>query len=586
MQFLSHIRSYTKNLPKVFLPVLAVAIFGFGIASIVAQSSQLEPVLGFAWNGNTPTATHLGCLDLTVVQSPNPGQIVTTQSGSSSNSGQLNPNQVPGSGQISNQQGGNMNPGQPGQNTQPNSVPNTGGSQSAGLPGCGLGWIGMNSQTPGNNGTVLFGVNLDMISGALSGYAFARSAPDPSNPGNDWLNTSIGWISFNPTPACPNFFIGNVNNCAPRVNLSTGKVTGWIRVCSVLTANCSGGLHPQAGGWDGWIKLSDDNPSFHYVSPDFTSNGGVTYSAVSGDFCGYAWGGPVGGWIDFGSGPNCSDTIIIDPLDDLCPNIPASGPPTIENPVPDGMILDSNGDCVDDPDDEDNNSGSGGKLVLEAIPDSDTTDPYRTKLRWNSVLTSTTYQSCQVIDSNGASTDPIGWVSGTSLTPPSNLNNYTVATAPDSVEILPTPPASTLYKIACTNQDGTDTASDYAFRGDLVASVNVTGPGCLQQSLTPPDTTDINWTATANVDVGSCVFSSNAPDGSDIGEWDDQNPTGVNSGSLQDYSLLVLGNYSFTLTCDDINGDPVPSDTTTVSYQTQACAIGPGGAPRPRFEEN
>jgi hypothetical protein len=156
------------------------------------------------------------------------------------------------------------------------------------------------------------------------------------------------------------------------------------------------------------------------------------------------------------------------------------------------------------------------------------------------------------------------------------------------VEIPSPVGSSTSYTILCTMADGhTETATAYAYRDNLTASVNVTGPGCLQQSSTPPDTTDINWTATANVNVGSCVFSSNAPDGSDISDWNLQNPgSNDHSGGLDDFPFSAIGTYSFTLTCNDINSDPVPPDTLSVSYQPQACSISGGGAPRPRFEEN
>jgi hypothetical protein len=48
-------------------------------------------------------------------------------------------------------------------------------------------------------------------------------------------------------------------------------------------------------GWDGWIELSGTNHS----TGDSTGASGVTYASTTGSFVGYAWGGPVVGWLQF-----------------------------------------------------------------------------------------------------------------------------------------------------------------------------------------------------------------------------------------------------------------------------------------------
>lgn len=563
MQFKSHIKQYIQIIQKAFLPMLGIAIFGFGIASVVAQSSQ-QPVLGFAWNGNTPTATHLGCLDLTTVQSPNPGQISTTQSGNIS-SGQVNPNQIPNSGQIVTTQG-TLSPNSTQTNPQP---------VFSGIPGCGLGWIGMNSQTPGYTGINSFGVNLDMTSGALSGFAFAGSAPDPSNPGNNWENTSIGWVSFNPSSVvgCPDV----PANCAPRVDLSSGKVTGWARVCSVFISGCvpsgSGNIRPsiQTGGWDGWIKLSDDTHG--YPSPDFTSNGGVTYSAVSGDYCGYAWGGPVGGWIDFGSGPNCQT-----PPVDICQNITG-----IQITVPSGLILSGN-DCIVDPIVVTDGGGGGGggssKLTLQASPQTDSTAPYETTLTWYSP-TQTNYTSCQVISSIPSATN---WVANTQLLGLSAANNWTESRSNIGI---PTPVgSSTFYTIACVVGNTTDIASTSAQRGSLPSGTAVSGPSCMQ-TTSSNQVVSISWSAT-NVIGSTCSFDSSV----NISNWDTQSVSGdTDSGSVSiDFTQAPIssqpGTYIFTLDCvKDIYGNNPPASSWSVNYISGQCST-TNGTPRPRFEEN
>jgi hypothetical protein len=521
----SYIRRYANMLQKVFLPVLTVAIFGFGVASIVAQSSQPEPVLGFAWNGNTPTPTHLGCLQIT----PQGGNM---QQGQPGQPGQISPNSTQSGSQTQ---------------SQPNST-------ATGLPGCGLGWIGMNSQTPGYNGIVQFGVSLDMISGALSGYAYAGSHPDPSNPSN--ATSGIGWISFNPgdVSGCPSA------PCAPTVNLTTGKVTGWMRVCSVFNSGCSGSYHAQAGGWDGWVHLSDNQ---YHISPDFTANGGVSYDVTTGDYCGYAWGGPVGGWIDFG--PTCSAPPT--QLPDLCPNITGT-----QNPIPSGLTLDSNGDCVTG-----GTNGGSSKLTLQANPQTDSTSPYQTTLTWYSP-THTNYSVCQVVGSTPVAT---GWVAGTTFGGLSPANNWTGSTTLNSVSIPSPIGSSTAYTIACVDGTNTDTATTNAQRGNLTAGVSVNGPSCMQ--ISPPDIVTISW-STTNTDMGTCSFSSSPSNTA----WNTQSVSSPDDSGSEtiDFASFAPGVYSFMLDCDDINGNTLAQGITSVSYQAAQCATGPGGAPRPIFEEN
>lgn len=123
-----------------------------------------------------------------------------------------------------------------------------------------IGWIHMSG--PG------YGVQEDVTSGALSGYA--------------WSN--IGWLSFNSseTANCPS------GSCAPTVNLNTGAVSGWARACAVFQNKnaCSGTVDPQAGGWDGWVHLAGSNYGMQI------GNASTSYAAS-----GYSWGDTGVGWI-------------------------------------------------------------------------------------------------------------------------------------------------------------------------------------------------------------------------------------------------------------------------------------------------
>ena len=142
-----------------------------------------------------------------------------------------------------------------------------------------IGWISFNSTNDGS--AVSYGVNLDTTnktSGGIGNFS-----------GNAW-SENIGWISFNrldtgTPPFAP--FSGATGPIA-QVDWATGKVTGWARALSGVGS---------VGGWDGWIKLSDDTVG------GWSGNG----VRISGNrFAGYAWGGGdtatgagVVGWIDF-----------------------------------------------------------------------------------------------------------------------------------------------------------------------------------------------------------------------------------------------------------------------------------------------
>jgi hypothetical protein len=69
--------------------------------------------------------------------------------------------------------------------------------------------------------------------------------------------------------------------CSAR--LGTDQLTGWLKVVA--------SEDEEAGGWDGWISLSgtDDEDDAEY---------GVELDV--GEFSGFAWGGDIVGWLDFG----------------------------------------------------------------------------------------------------------------------------------------------------------------------------------------------------------------------------------------------------------------------------------------------
>lgn len=150
-----------------------------------------------------------------------------------------------------------------------------------------MGWISFNSKNCDANGdgfsegtpsgcppagTAIgdYGVTV-AFNGDMSGYAWSDN---------------IGWISFNAADlaSCPQ------TPCFPKINRSTGILSGWARACAgTVNGNCAGG--PRTDGWDGWIHLRG-----------FTSEASPTEYGVSLTGCvwdGYAWGSDVLGWIRF-----------------------------------------------------------------------------------------------------------------------------------------------------------------------------------------------------------------------------------------------------------------------------------------------
>jgi len=125
-----------------------------------------------------------------------------------------------------------------------------------------IGWISFNCTNTGTCGTSNYGVNIDTQSGEFSGYAWS---------GN------LGWLSFNRSDlvGCPN------PPCQADLNKITNEISGWAKF---LAAN-----DPQAGGWEGWLKLKG------------TALNGSPYglTRVGCDIEGWAWGDTVVGWTHF-----------------------------------------------------------------------------------------------------------------------------------------------------------------------------------------------------------------------------------------------------------------------------------------------
>ncbi|MDE2038044.1 MAG: hypothetical protein KGI69_02365 [Patescibacteria group bacterium] len=153
-----------------------------------------------------------------------------------------------------------------------------------------IGWV---SFEPSDGSTVTLSTSspCSVTAACLAGYAWS---------------SNIGWVKFG---GLAGQTVAGLTTSDATVNLSTGIVSGWARACAGMddqvtpppdqTApndTCSG--VSRQDGWDGWIELAGTN----HPSGDVAGNYGVTYITSgpgAGSFTGYAWGGPVVGWLNF-----------------------------------------------------------------------------------------------------------------------------------------------------------------------------------------------------------------------------------------------------------------------------------------------
>ncbi len=137
-----------------------------------------------------------------------------------------------------------------------------------------IGWLSANSSDAG-----------------AGGGPYSLSVDSSGNITGDMWSPNIGWVQFGGLSGFPS----SGSNAA--VNLSSGAVTGWARACAgTANGDCSS-MTSRSDGWDGWIELSGTN----HATGDSTGSSGVTYVPSTKQFVGYAWGGPVVGWIQFNS---------------------------------------------------------------------------------------------------------------------------------------------------------------------------------------------------------------------------------------------------------------------------------------------
>jgi hypothetical protein len=160
-----------------------------------------------------------------------------------------------------------------------------------------MGWLSFNSSNTGSGANYAVSAATSTLSpniASLSGYAWG-AVDDNGKP------SGIGWVSFSSSnTGCPTTEAlfdtpasqgggasgaelpsGVSNICTPRVDLSTGKVSGWARVLNMAAEDATAG----------WLHLSGTNHQ--------TGAGGVSYNKNTGAFSGKAWEPSAIGWLDF-----------------------------------------------------------------------------------------------------------------------------------------------------------------------------------------------------------------------------------------------------------------------------------------------
>ena len=160
--------------------------------------------------------------------------------------------------------------------------------------GRGLGWISLNSSNSGSGGGS-YGVKIDQATGKFSGYGWSEYG---------------GWVDFSPSGGFPEEPFHGAQVDPTCLASTTGcAITGWIRYTSAPN-------DPQAGGWDGWVKMSgtsraqltqtecqaqfpEDYPNCSNIQ--FTYGVRLLAPTANGtrSFSGKAWGARVVGWVDF-----------------------------------------------------------------------------------------------------------------------------------------------------------------------------------------------------------------------------------------------------------------------------------------------
>jgi hypothetical protein len=186
-----------------------------------------------------------------------------------------------------------------------------------------IGWISLNSVNCNTDGDGKYEGSGEAIGSPPAGCPTSGQAYNygvnvqglPTDTMRDIIgyawSDKIGWIKFDPPSPYPS---GQPSN---PTQFGAGTVYGWARACGAAPnpSTCGGGTggNTVAGGWEGWINMTDAVPPSLY---EVTVGDGDGYMEPGEEFFGWAWGGggsdlsnAVIGWISW----NCKNEVCRDP---------------------------------------------------------------------------------------------------------------------------------------------------------------------------------------------------------------------------------------------------------------------------------
>lgn len=423
----------------------------------------------------------------------------------------------------------------------------------------------------------LWGVNVEMNENSSTyGWLFGQA----------WSN-NYGWLTFEEdiTASCWEANPAETANSTARVILNgagtKSPIVGWGKFVAG---------DDSTDGWDGCVSFS----GVEY---------GVLVDTVTGALSGWAWGGPVVGWISFQNPecPFCSTTLIID--EDTVPPPPPPVPvrgctnPAAINYNPLATIDD--GSCVVRP----NNTRPNIDLQVEPGSFVVGSGNYTiTSITWTSTNPSQIQpNSCNAFieDDNGIGFTLSGWT-GPRPNPNSSVSNINLPQAANAsdgdffrfiIKCLTTTGADisdtdTIIMTSPTVPTGPSPRLNLRIESP---NNNLISPGSSFEIIPANGTTvNLGWDG-SSINWNSCVGSSQQLDtnGSDVGsnnQWDSSSTYNSGAGNM-DVNMTSPNNLTtwYTLTCQNTAGDQTLNRSVLVCVSGSSCPQTGGG--RPGYQE-
>jgi hypothetical protein len=405
--------------------------------------------------------------------------------------------------------------------------------------------------------------------------------------GEAWSN-NYGWLVFEPdlTSSCWEANPAETANSTARVIFNDAStkspIVGWGKFVAG---------DDSMDGWDGCVSFS----GVEY---------GVLVDTVTGALSGWAWGGPVVGWISFQNPecPFCNTTLLID---DTTVTPPTEPPPVPVRGCTNPLAINYNplatiddGSCIVRP----NNNRPNINLEVEPgqffVGSGDYTID---SITWTSTNPSQIEPgSCKgFLTVDGGLTPTLSGWSGVRPDPNSSISNiylnYAENAGPGTVfEFL-------IKCLSTTGADVSDTDTIIMVRPTVPTGPSprlnlriqspetVISPGTSFEII-PADGLDVTlgWDG-SSINWNSCVGTSQKLDsnGSDVGinsQWENSNEYNSGIGQLV-VDMTSPNNYTtwYTLTCESSAGDQTLNRSVLVCVSGSSCPQTGGG--RPGYQE-